>query len=168
MERPQHTIEAALDQLAAAVEAEDHPADMALWTTAAVASRFGVTFALSHDSTPLHALREVGDEWVEQIVEFIDDYPDQQADTLRVALSVVQVLVDAVRQRGLASGPTSPRCPPTGRRERLLRMEQSRVLLGPRRRGGASPRPTAPASGRQWRRAEIACSKRRRTAPPPQ
>ena len=96
-----HLLESALDHLAAAVEAEDHPHDMALWAVAALASRFGVTFALSNASSPLTALEEVGQEWADQIIEWLADYPEQQADVLRVAWAVAQKLADEVRRRGL-------------------------------------------------------------------
>jgi hypothetical protein len=81
--RHRHALEAALEQLAATVEAEDHPDDMALWAVAALASRLGVTFALSNESAPLAALQEVGEEWAEQVIEKLDEDPDRQADTLR-------------------------------------------------------------------------------------
>jgi hypothetical protein len=110
-----HRVQAALDQLAAAVEAEDHPDDIALWAVAALASRFGVSFALSNESAPLPALEEVGQEWAEQIIEMLDDYPDRQSDTLRVAWAVVRRLVEDVRRRGLTDGPTRRRLDEGGR-----------------------------------------------------
>ena len=106
MNYTRHPLETALDQLAASVEAEDHPDDMALRTVAALASRLDVTFALSNESAPLAALQEVGEEWAEQVIEKLDEAPDQQAATLRVAWAVVQRLVEDVRRRGLADGPT--------------------------------------------------------------
>lgn len=96
-----HPLYSAIDQLAAAVEAEDHPHDMGIWAVAALASRLGVSFALSNESAPLTALEEVGGEWADQIIEMLDDYHEQQADTLRAALAVVQKLVHEVHHRGL-------------------------------------------------------------------
>ena len=101
MQQRRNHLEAALDQLAAAVEAEDHPNDMALWATASLAHKLGVTFALSNEAAPMTALEEVGQEWAEQIIEMLDDYPEQQADVLRVAWAVAQKLADEVRRRGL-------------------------------------------------------------------
>ena len=102
MHRSRHQLEAALDNLAAAVEAEDHPEDMGLWAVASLASRLGVTFALSNSPAPLPALEEVGEEWAEQVIEMLDDYPDQQAATIRVGWAVAQRLADEVRRRGLS------------------------------------------------------------------
>jgi len=101
MRQPRQPLEAALEQLAATVEAEHHPDEMALWAVAALASRLDVTFALSNESAPLSALEEVGVEWAEQVIEKLDAHPGQQADTLRVAWAVVQRLVEDVRRRGL-------------------------------------------------------------------
>ena len=60
-----------------------------------------MTFALSNANTPLTALADIGHEWADQIIEMLDDNPNQQADALRVAWAVVQRLVEDVQRRGL-------------------------------------------------------------------
>jgi|GEM_PF-6218596 len=101
MNHRRNQLDAAINNLATAIEAEDNPHDMALWAVAALAHRLGVTFALSNANTPLTALADIGHEWADQITEALDDNSDEHAATLRVAWAVVQQLVEDVQRRGL-------------------------------------------------------------------
>jgi len=101
MNHRRHQLEAALDNLAAAVEVGENPQDMGLWAVAALAHKLGVTFALSNATVPLTALSDIGHEWADQIIEALDDNPGDHAAILRVAWTVVQRLVEDVQRRGL-------------------------------------------------------------------
>ena len=98
----------ALDRLADAIDAEEHPEDLGLWAVAALCHRRRITFALSSAHDPTDALRELGEEWAANVVELLDEQPDAQAATLRMVWAVVQKLVDDVRRRGLTKDQRGP------------------------------------------------------------
>ena len=54
-----HPLEAALDQLAAAVDAEDNPQDMALWAVSALANRLDLVTVTVEDEDDLEVVREL-------------------------------------------------------------------------------------------------------------
>ena len=96
-----HHLEVALDNLIAAVEAEEHRQELGLWAVAALAHKLGISFALSDATEPLAALADIGGEWAEHVSGLLEDRPEEQADTLRAVYGVVQRVVDDVRRRGL-------------------------------------------------------------------
>ena len=110
MDQHEHRLEAAIDNLVEAVRSAEHPGPTGLWAVASVCHRLSITFALSEAGDPTTASEDVGSEWASVLIERLDDYPDERAETLKVAWSVVQQLVRAVQERGLVR----PRA--TGRR----------------------------------------------------
>ena len=107
MQQPPHRLELALDNLVAAVEAEDHRQEFGLWAVAAVGHRLGITTALSNATHPVEALADIGDDWAEHVSELLDGHPETQANTLRVVHAVVEQVVGDVRRRGLTRGEES-------------------------------------------------------------
>ena len=103
--RPHPPLEAAIDHLAALVEAEDNPDEFALWTVANLCHRLGLTFALSDAASPNEAIIEVGEVWAALVAERLDAQPEQTAATLRASKQVVEELLGAVERRGLAEIP---------------------------------------------------------------
>lgn len=138
----QHPLELAVDHLAAAVEAEEHSAEMAVWAVAALAHRLDLPIVVGDDalgnapsssdeapryvvelvlSDPKEIYLESGDvldladgvervglAWVGVVENLMDRHPEERRDIHRAAYGVVEKLVTAVRERGLA-GATSTR-----------------------------------------------------------
>ena len=97
----QRPLEVAIANLAAI--AEDHPEELRIWSVAALASRLGLVVVVTpggaeHD---VEAIAEVGTAFVDQVVQRLDDEPDEQGETLRAAWEVVDRLVADLRRRGL-------------------------------------------------------------------
>jgi len=90
-----HPLHVAIENLALAIEAEEHPDDLAIWAVAALAHRFHITIALSDSREPVEALKEIGDQWADNVIEMLDEQPDRQGETNRVAEGVVRRLTES-------------------------------------------------------------------------
>jgi len=89
-------IALAVKQLARRVE--DLPSEVRIWTTSSLASSLGVQAHLTTIADPVEAVAELGDLWVGQVAELLEDCPSRQAEVLRAAHQVVVNLLGAVSE----------------------------------------------------------------------
>ena len=99
-------IALAVEQLARAIE--DQPDEVRIWAAAAFAIRLGVIAFLSTADDPVQVVTEVGELWVDQVAELLEDEPHRRGDTLRAAAVVQRLLDGAAPRRGLTSGNSPP------------------------------------------------------------
>lgn len=97
-----HEIAAIIDDLAARIKADGNCDLYAGWAVATLASKLGITSALSASSDPVEVVRDLGEDWAEAISRAHDEHPAQTAQVLRAAAKVIEQIAADVKARGLA------------------------------------------------------------------
>ena len=79
-------------------QVENQPSEVRIWTTMSLASSVGVQAHLTTITDPVEAITEMGDLWVGQVAELLEDCPSRRAEVLRAAHQVVVDLLAAVAE----------------------------------------------------------------------
>ena len=95
-------IEAVLERLANYIKTDTEADMLALWATSTLASKLGITTALSASSDPVEVVRDLGDAFAEALATGLDDHPAQTAQVLRAAMKVIEQMAADAKARGLA------------------------------------------------------------------
>ncbi len=96
-------IEVALDRLACYIKTDTEADMLGLWATSSLASKLGLTVALSSSTDPVEIVRDLGNTWAAEFGRGLDDVsPAGVPDVLRAAQAAIQQVVEEVRVRGLA------------------------------------------------------------------
>ena len=97
-----HEIAAVIERLAARIKADGNCDLYAGWAVATLASKLGITFALSSCTNPAEVITDIGEDWSYQIAQALDEHPAQTAQVLRAAMKVIEQVAEEVKTRGLA------------------------------------------------------------------